>query len=191
MRSTRLLGVSALTLAAAFVAPTPAMSQDGPRQMISAAPLGVIFSVYNVEFERGISPNASVAVSSTYWGRNAEATGTDGSVEANASYVSGDLKARYYPTAALRGFSLGGLVGMTSVGAGARACDSETETCAEGSGRASAASVGVELDYTFLLGDRENFGLAVGIGGKRLIAFDEIDSLVAYPFGRLSVGYAF
>lgn len=185
-----------LMLAIALLTPPIVSAQEPaakPQSMLSVAPIGALFGVYNLEFERQITPAATFAIGSTYWGFKDD----DGdSSSAHVSYVSMDLKARYYPTAIMEGFSFGGLAGITSVGGGAKACveDSWTGTteCEEDGGRAFALSMGFELDYNWALGVEKLFGAVIGLGAKRLFpAGADIDTVLGYPFGRLSIGYRF
>lgn len=173
-----------------FLLPTTSSAQSAKANVLSINPIGTVFSVYNLEFERGLSENVTFALSSTYWGAGAGATDESGS-ELSASYISGDLKGRYYPGGALNGFSFGGLIGVTSLGAEVRTC-SVSGTCDRDGERAFALSGGVTLDYLALLGANKNIALGVGAGAKRLKPFeDEIDGLLAYPFARLTIGVAF
>lgn len=171
-----------LLLAAAFVAlpfATAAGQNAGPRNVISIQPLGAILTVYAAEFERAATSSLTWGVGATYW-----ETGEEGD---ELSYGSADVKMRYYPGAALHGFSFGGSLGYASVGA------TSTEGIDES---VSGLSVGVLLEYQWLLGAKRNFSVSLGGGAKALMGVrdDEVSSsdfTARYPTGRLSIGYAF
>jgi hypothetical protein len=173
-----------------FLLAADASAQDVlPKTVISIGPIGAILSVYNLELERAVSPNATLALGSTYWGNTFDLA-SDGS-DVSAAYVSLDAKARYYPAQALQGFAFGALIGFSSIGGEETTCD--MFTCTSEAERANAVSAGVELDYVWLLGENRKFFVATGVGAKRLYTLgeDDIDATLAYPFGRISVGLAF
>ena len=168
-------------LAAAFVAlpfATAAGQNSGPRNVISIQPLSAMLTVYAVEFERAASSSLTWGVGATYWD-----AGEDGD---ELSYGSADLKMRYYPGAALHGFSFGGSLGYASVSA------TSTEGIDES---VSGLSVGVLLEYQWLLGAKRNFSVSLGGGAKALMVRDDevssSDFTARYPTARLSIGYAF
>ena len=168
---------------------TPA---SAPPRMLSVAPISALFGVYNLEFEHQIGPTTTFAVGSTYWGFEDDLNSSSLSSEAHVSYISMDLKARYYPTAVMEGFSFGGLAGITSISGGARACSSITAECEQADDREVAFSLGVEIDYNWVLGVTKQFGVVLGLGAKRLFPVGaDIDTVLGYPFGRLSIGYRF
>lgn len=170
-----------LLLAAAFLAvpfATAAAQTSEARNVISIQPLGAMLTVYAVEFERAASPTLTWGVGATYWD-----AGDEGD---ELSYNSADLKVRYYPGTALHGFSFGGSLGYASVGA------TSTEGVDES---VSGLSVGVLLEYQWLLGAKRNFSVSLGGGAKALMVKDDevssSDFTARYPTGRLSIGYAF
>jgi hypothetical protein len=173
MRSLALAAVASLAL------PLVASAQDvGPRQVLSFQPLNAMLTVYSAEYERAASKSVSWGVGGTYW--NVGDTGDE------ATYNSGDFKLRYYPGgSALYGFALGGSVGFSSV-KGETAGVEET---------ASGASLGVLLEYQWLMGAKKNFSLALGAGAKMLmVSEDDVsasDFTARYPTARVSVGWAF
>jgi hypothetical protein len=172
------------TLLALAVGIQPAHAQVTPSQYIAINPIGIVFELFSGEFERRLNPTASFGISSTYWGPNFR--GDDGS--ADISYWSIDGKLRYYPAGrALEGLALGGLLGFTTLSG------TLTDDSGRATDRGNAVSIGVVLDYNWLLGQQNRFLIGTGIGAKRLFALnvDESDVTVAYPTFRLSVGYAF
>lgn len=95
---------------------------------------------------------------------------------AYSGYYSATAKVRFYPQErAPSGFAvaLGGGVAGT------------------GEGQSVRPSVGVELDYTWVLGHTRRFALGAGAGLQRLFGDAGPDGTVFLPMGRLGVGYAF
>lgn len=90
------------------------------------------------------------------------------------NYLNADVFYRFYPQGSpLDGFAFGGKAGITRV-------DDETYFGA-----------GFDANYSWLLGQRDNFYVGVGIGLKRLFGAEE--NLLSYvPTVRLvNIGYAF
>lgn len=139
-------------------------------QVISVNPLMLVFGGISAEWERKTAENTSFGL----------AGGLQS--EDHFSYLSAEAKYRFYPDAkSLRGFSVGGAGGFTSA--------STDYFGSSWSGQ--AASVGVVLDYQWLLGENGNFAVALGGGAKRLFYFGSnsgaSDALLTL---RLSIGFA-
>ena len=179
----------ALSLAAAMFFPLAVSAQEitvsaegvaGPSNVLSIQPLNaVILTMYSAEYERKTGGAVSVGVGGTYW---------DVGEDDNLTYASGDVKLRYYPQGtALQGFSFGGSVGFSSISA--------TNTFDGTEESASGASIGILIEYQWLMGAKRNFALALGIGAKAvMVDEDEISSddfIARYPTARISVGFAF
>jgi hypothetical protein len=150
--------------------------------VISFQPLNAMFSVYAAEIEHAIGSSVTLGVGGSYWSNSDDVSDT--------KYSSGDLKLRYYPEAhPLQGFSFGGQVGYTSVSD--RSNDSfggaNTKSTAHG------ATIGVALDYNWLLGASKAFYVGLGLGAKKIFANtnDIGNATLAYPTARVSIGYAF
>ena len=169
--------VAAVLAAVPFVG---AVAQNKvPRNVVSIQPLSAVMTVYSGEFERSASKAMTWGVGGTYW--NAGDTGDE------VTYTSADLKLRYYPSgAALQGFSLGGTVGYSNV---------KGSSTLAGDASAGGASVGVLIEYQWLMGTSRNVALALGAGAKALMVDDsDVSSsnfTARYPTARVSVGYAF
>ncbi len=151
----------------------------GPSNVLSIQPLNaVILTMYSAEYERKTGSAVSVGVGGTYW---------DVGEDDDLTYASGDLKLRYYPQGtALQGFSFGGSVGFSSISA----------TTFEGVDEsASGPSLGILIEYQWLMGVQRNFALTLGVGAKAvMVDEDEISSddfIARYPTARISVGFAF
>jgi len=169
------LGLAALPLDA---------QQDTPvgvphNHVLSIQPLSAVFTVYAGELERVIGQSATLGIGATYW--------SDDDDGADASYLSSDLKLRYYPSGTpLAGFSFGVSVGFTRV-------ESEDDAGVS-TGEATGPTVGTMIEYGWLLNASRSFYIGMGLGAKALfIDEDEVDEDVTlrYPTARLSVGFAF
>jgi len=141
-------------------------------QVISANPFILLAEWFNVEYERKISPTATVGIAGS------RISFDDG----NESYKSLNGIFRYYPQgAALSGFSMGGRLGFHQVSGGADGGDEE-----------HLYGLGVDIGYSWLLGSKRNFYIGMGIGATRLFGGDSPDERVVLPSVRLiNVGIAF
>jgi len=161
--------------AAAQGAPTtPAAAQPPRRQVLSVQPLSALTGFFSGEYERVVSPSATVGVGGSTWSLGVIA------------YTSAELKARYYPDGrALTGISFGASAGYSRVG----------ETLGIGGDlHVSGATVGLMIDHGWLLGADRRLYAGAGFGAKLLLVNDDRlddDFLARYPTARLSIGYAF
>lgn len=157
------------------------MATAPKRTVISFQPLNAMFSVFSAEIEHAIGTSATLGVGGSYWSHNDDLGDT--------KYSSGDVKVRFYPEAhPLQGFSFGGQVGYTSVS------DNTTDTFGGSSKSTShGPTIGVALDYNWLLGASRATYVGLGVGAKKIFAnSDDIgDATLAYPTARISIGYAF
>lgn len=165
-------------VAMALSAATAAGQTAAPKNVLSIQPLSAIFQVYSREYERA----AGKAVT---WGLGATLFRIGGSSN-DVNYTSAEFKLRYYPAEiALQGFSVGGAVGLTSVNGTSDTGRDQTVT---------GPSVGVLLEYQWLMGTSKNFALTLGLGAKALSIkdnFSSSDFIARYPTARVSVGYSF
>lgn len=162
-------------LARAQEAPAPAIARP---QVLSVQPLGIPALFFSGEYERAVSPNVTLGVGGTYFSPS------------EITYVSGDVKARFYPGTALKGFAIGVTAGYTNVSESFdEGCD--FTDCTEDS--VSGATLGIQLDYQWLLGRQGKYALALGAGMKRFLGTsDNIEDFSAfYPTVRASFGIAF
>lgn len=158
--------MSALALGSVAVADGHAQEQPVPyTQVISANPIGLLLEFFNAEYERVLTPYSTVGFGGSYFG-----------VDDDENYLNADVFYRYYPQgSALDGFAFGVKAGVTNV---------VDETY---------LGAGFDANYSWLLGQRDNFYVGVGIGLKRLFGTDEEEDLLSYvPTIRLvNIGYAF
>jgi hypothetical protein len=154
-----------------------AQERTGKAAVISIQPISAMLTVYSGEAELAMSRSATIGFGATYWSPDV--------IDADFNYLSGDLKFRYYPEGRpFQGFSFGGSVGVTHLSAN----DNST------SGSATGPSIGVMLDYNWLLGTEKAFYIGLGLGAKTLFISDKSVAETAtlhYPTMRLSVGWAF
>jgi hypothetical protein len=173
-----------LILAVAGVMPFAAASAQqiavaAPRNVLSIQPINAVFTDYSAEYERATGNAVTLGVGGTFFNIG------DGVDE--ITYKSADVKLRYYPNGtALMGFSFGGTAGFSSVSG--KDFDGTDES-------ASGPSLGVLLEYQWLLGVQRNFSVALGLGAKAVFvkdnAFTSDNFLARYPTARVSVGFAF
>jgi len=175
----RLTSFSFVALVAAMPAVAAAQISSGRSTVLSIQPIDAMLTVYAGEAEIALSRSVTLGVGGTYWGPNI----TDGDFR----YVSGDLKFRYYPEEKpFQGFSFGGSVGLTQIKA--------TDDASQSTGSASGPSIGVMLDYNWLLGAQKAFYVGLGAGAKAVFISDKDisdNATVRYPTLRISVGWAF
>ena len=179
------------TLALSLIAaPLAAQTPDAPKNVVSINPFGIVFTIVNAEYERALSQNVSLGVSTTWWDLDEDDNEFD--VTDSFTYTSADAKLRYYPGTVLRGFSVGAQAGMTNVEGNEFTCD-VNGNCVEEDESHTAPSLGISLDYSWRLGAQEKFYIGIGTGAKRIFINqdDDDDFAVAYPFARFNVGWAF
>ena len=172
--------VSTLIISAVIAGAAHAQAPlSGKSSVLSIQPVSSMLTVYTGEYELALSRSATVGVGATKFG--------GGDIGGSFNYLSGDLKLRYYPDGrAFQGFSFGGSVGMTRVSASSDNLQDE--------GSVTKPSIGIMLDYGWLLGASKSFYVGMGVGAKALFLhgneFEE-DFTARYPTARLSVGLAF
>jgi len=142
-------------------------------QVISANPFLLLGEWFNAEYERKIAPTATVGVIGS------RVSFDDG----DAVYTSLNGFFRYYPQgAALSGFYMGGRLGVHQGSVDDGYEDDEGHTY----------GLGVDIGYSWLLGESRTFYIGLGIGASRLFGGDLDDGRVVIPSIRLiNVGFAF
>ena len=106
------------------------------------------------------------------------------------TYMAGTLFYRYYPTSSFEGFYFGGRIGFNHVKA--QVHDFDLDLDEEETGSFFAA--GIDVGYSWLLGDTKKFYVSVGVGAVRLFGedLDTADISFTLPTIRLiNVGIAF
>lgn len=200
----RCLG-AATAAAAIALAAVPAQAQSpvsspagipAYRSNIGFNPLGIPFDVMSAEFETLVQQGITFGVAGSYVALD------DDAGNAGERYTSVDIKGRYYPgEIALRGFAVGLSLGLTNYSERVfdyTSCNTPTG-CPNGvpSSRETLVTptVGVLVDYNFLLGAQRRFLVGTGVGAKRLLKhssdIEGFDPPRAYPFARFAIGLAF
>jgi hypothetical protein len=156
-----------------------AQSVATPHNVLSIQPINAVFTAYSAEYEHQFAAAATVGIGGTYFDAGDD---TDKLI-----YKSADAKLRYYPNgSALMGFSIGGTAGFSSI-SGTDFNGAETTV--------SGPSLGILLEYQWLMGVQRNFALALGAGAKAVFVknneFTNDNFVTRYPTVRVSIGYAF
>ena len=178
MKKKVLIAVATLALATT----TSVEAQDIRRSYIGFNPIGAVFQWYSFEGEHMIgSGGVSLGLSTSYLSAGTD----DDEFDVDLKYNSVDAKVRYYPgEEGLKGFSVGGSMGITMLKGALETDDGEERESAQ------AFSTGVVIDYNWILGRKQRLVVGLGAGAKRLWGLD-VDEAAAYPTARLTVGYAF
>jgi hypothetical protein len=181
MRSVRfaMFAVTSMLLASAASAQQVAVPKT---TVISIQPLSAMYSVYAGEVEHAIAPAWTLGLGASHWSPDFGGIGF--------TYTSADLKVKYYPDEhALRGFSFGGQAGYTHI----RTRDDITSDGSTRKTTVGGPTVGVALDYNWLLGPPQAFYIGLGIGAKKIFASTDGDNeaTFGYPTTRISIGFAF
>lgn len=168
----------------------PVHAQDVPagtpvhRTLVTANPFGLLLDFYNVEVERALSEVSSISLA-----------GERSTVDEN-DVTAVDVRYRYYP----QGRVFSGLALGASLGYGRFSEQYEDETFYPGSEldhqedrRMTGPTLGLELDYSWLVGRDRRLYVGLGIGARRLLSGgnDNGDPTLV-PGGRyFAVGYTF
>jgi len=165
-----------------------------PRNVISANPFGLLWELFNAEYERVISPTATIGFGGSTMKRDNYAweeppiIGTDEygypiydeAVE-TFQYVNFDVFWRFYPGSnrtrtynAPIGWAFGVKMGVTTVDSG------------------TYFGYGFDLNKSWVLGPDDNFYVGLGFGLKRLAGADGEDYETLIPTIRIAnVGFIF
>jgi hypothetical protein len=154
------------------------------RSYVAFNPMGIPFDIFTAEVESGVAQGITL-------GGVASHVDID-----NDRYTSLDFKFRYYPSeVVLRGFSLGASVGY--LGYSTPGAQSNVFPGSADNSRVSmnAPTIGIIIDYNWLLGSQHRFLVGTGLGAKRVLASADQRRTVgldrAYPTARFTVGLAF
>lgn len=151
-------------------------------QVISGNPFGILYGMFTVEFERRINNSLTLATSGTYWEKLKKAD--------DFRYNSINLAMRFYPMEnSLQGFSISPMIGMINFKEEPRPCGGTTSISCDLQSTTNA-TVGVQVDYNWLLGPSRRFALGTGIGGRRILGSTGGNTTLV-PSMRFNIGYAF
>lgn len=177
---------AALACAGLFVLAlaTPSEAQQTApqhQQAISANPFGLMLDFFNAEFERAVSDSATAGAGGSGFSRN----GSD--------YVNADAFYRYYPSGKpLEGFAFGLKAGITRLQSGSVCTfgDNGSYECRD-RGAKLFPGLGVDTNYSWLLGRNDNFYVGAGFGLKRLFGRPDGDLKIIPTIRLINVGIAF
>lgn len=160
---------------------SPALAAEGeasaaPKFIISTNPILDLFTWFNGEFEIKMAPSATIGVAGSFISFD----------DGDETYAGFNGFFRYYPQAkAPGGFFFGGRLGFNTVSAKADLPDEEDES-------GTVFGAGIDIGYTWLLGEPPHFALSIGIGAIRYFGGDLEDVAMTLPTVRLvNIGYAF
>lgn len=170
--------------AAGLLCAAPALAQDAPapppfRTLVTANPIGLLADYYNVEVERALSNVTSVSLAFE------RSTADDDNVTA------GDVRFRYYPQARVfSGIALGASVGYGKFNEDID--DGEFEP-GDDDDTMEGPTIGLEVDYSWLLGRDRRLYVGLGLGARRLLSGGDDDGdPTLVPGGRyFAIGYTF
>ena len=154
-----------------------------PRNVISANPFGLLFELFNAEYERVISRTSTIGFGGSTIANERETYGADepeSRVETHR-YVNFDVFWRFYPGSnrtrtynAPVGWAFGAKMGITAVDGG------------------TYFGYGFDANRSFVLGPDDNFYVGLGFGLKRLIGAPQDELFEFIPTIRIAnVGFIF
>jgi hypothetical protein len=167
-------GILTLGVVCALVASSPALhgqadpAGPGLQQAISANPFGLLFELFNAEYERVVSESSTAGFGGSFISRDSE------------TYLNADVFWRFYMTGVpLDGWAFGAKAGLTNV-----------------PDQGTYFGFGFDFNRSWLLGKNDNFYLGIGFGLKRLLGVGddpEDDDLLRFipTFRIVNVGIAF
>lgn len=187
-----LVGVLAVTMSASLRAQNTAGGGTGQAatripylSTIAADPLGLPFDIFSLEFESAVANGITLGGLGSY--TNFQGTGIG-----KTRYQTLEVGGHYYPgEVVLRGFSLGFNVGYTWF----RRDTTITGPPASDHTTLGAPTVGLDVNYNWMLGPLQRFLIGMGVGAKRVLASEDARKAVgvgrAYPTARFVMGLAF
>ena len=175
----RLIAVLACSVACASAEAQSPLVPIPFRTYVAINPLGIPFDIVSGEFETAIAPGITVGGLASY-------TSVD-----DDRFTTFDAKVRYYPgEVVLQGFSLGASLGHTRYAHAENAPSGEVIHP-----EASFPTLGLLVDYNWMLGARRRFIIGTGVSAKRVLASAEdrarVDIGRAYGTARFVIGIAF
>lgn len=164
--------------------PVPTM---GYANVVAIDPLGIPLAIASIEYAGDAGGGVALGGNFSY-----VAPGDSH----DARFTTLEAQGRFYPNErAFDGFSVGLTAGVTNYSKGV-ALPSPTDGGTVWERHSvSLASLGVIVDYDWLLGRSQRFLVGSGIGAKRLFGntgrLKDLGGAVAYPTGRLVIGLLF
>lgn len=149
---------------------------------LSINPFGIPFGYLDVEGNTSVGGGATLGIMLSHYSPSSN----------DNPFTNVDAKIRYFPNELpFKGFSVGLTAGWTKQQGDSFNGSVTTSTTTT----VSSPTMGVIVDYDWLLGARKRFAVGVGIGAKRLFASraerDRIGLDAAAGIYRFQLGYAF
>lgn len=146
--------------------PLPAQAQETVEEsrlnVISANPFGLLFDVFNAEYERAITRSSTAGIGGSRF---------PGWTEGETPTTNIDLFWRFYTSGRpFDGWAFGAKTGYTS---------------------GKGVGVGFDLNRSWLAGADDNFYVGVGFGLKRILGTGSGDLQFVPTFRIINVGFAF
>ncbi|MEO9037342.1 MAG: hypothetical protein ABI442_17720 [Gemmatimonadaceae bacterium] len=168
------IGAMVVTTAAFSVVAGAQAGRIPTRTVIGINPLGLPADIGTIEIESAVAQGITLGATGSY---------IDVS---DTRFTTLEFKLRYYPgDVVLRGLSVGATAGSTRF---SNIVNDNRETLV-------APTLGLIVDYNWLLGRSEHFLIGTGVGTKRVLASDEARARAnvdrAVFTARLIVGVAF
>jgi len=156
--------------------PQPSAVAESPRRLFVINPLGIPFEIVSVEFEAALHDAFTLAANFSYFSPD------------EFTRSSFEIKGRLYPNErAPRAFSVG--FGLGAVNTRENVFVDGVEVKQD----KTYPSIGVYVDYNWLLGKRDRFMVGTGFGAKRILgdSDDFEDAPFVYGTARFLIGVAF
>lgn len=179
MRVRLVVAAAVMSLAATSArSQSPSLVPIPYRTYIAVNPLGIPFDIASAEVESGVAQGVTIGGQASH------------TVLGDDHYSSFDAKVRYYPSEiVLRGFSLGVSLGHTHFST------LRTNSTGDFHPTLDFGTVGLLVDYNWMLGTAHRFVVGTGLGAKRNLASSDARSTVgldrASVTARFVVGLAF
>lgn len=171
-----------LTSSLAFAQDTGTKTPVAHKQTISTSPIADILGFINGEYQRKVTEASTIGVSA-------------GTLEFDDDrYTNAMVLGRYFPQgAALTGFFIGGRIGFHRISYDTYDFDPVNFQTIQRRRNETRGAIGIDVGYEWLLGSKRNVLIGLGGGGMRLFGGDDDvnDIVVAFPTGRVNVGFAF
>ena len=154
----------------------PAVATESRGRVFAINPLGIPFEVVSVEFEAALHDAFTLAGNFSYFSPD------------EYTRSSFEVKGRLYPNEqAPRAFSVG--FGLGLVNTRENVFRNEVDVKQD----KTSPSIGVYVDYNWLLGRSNRFFVGTGLGAKRILGEDEDfdDAPFVYGTARFLIGVAF
>lgn len=142
---------------------------EGFRNVVSANPLGLLFDLFNAEYERTTSVTSTIGIGGSTFSREDDFSSTE------SRYLNLDVFYRYYPSGkTYQGWNFGVKVGVTSIG-----------------GEGPFLGYGFDLNRSWLLGPNQRFYVGTGFGLKRLVGVEDGILAIIPTYRIINIGRAF